>query len=420
MGQGLMSAGPTGTIATAKAGLHSLKIGNFRPAAPIVLAPMAGVTNAAFRSLCRSFGPDLIYVNEMVMAAAVLHRNNKTSRMMTFGADEHPRSLQIYGSDPVTLAAAVRQLCEEDLVDHIDLNFGCPAAKVTRRGGGAAVPARPRVLSAILRAAVGAASPYGVPVTAKFRMGLTDDMLTHIQTGQICADEGVAWIALHARTAEQHYAGSARWDAIGELKSAVTGIPVLGNGDIWEAADAVAMMAATGCDGVVVGRGCLGRPWLFGDLRLALSGEQVPPSRRLGEVCVVMAAHARLLAEHYEGAVDDRETLSRKRQALVPEGVSAAENRAMRDFRKHTSWYLTGYPVGPQVRREMAMVSSVAELEEMISRLNPNLELVAGGERITRGHSNGPIRVALPDGYLDDLDSCEIPDDDEVMALSGG
>jgi nifR3 family TIM-barrel protein len=397
-----------------------LQIGDFSPAAPIVLAPMAGVTNAAFRSLCRSFGPDLIYVNEMVMAAAVLHRNDKTLRMMTFGPEEHPRSLQIYGSDPATLAAAVRQLCEAGTVDHIDLNFGCPAAKVTRRGGGAAVPARPRVLEAILRAAVGAASPYGVPVTAKFRMGLTDDVLTYIQTGQICADEGVAWIALHARTAEQHYAGAARWEAIGELKAAVTGIPVLGNGDIWEAADAVAMMAATDCDGVVVGRGCLGRPWRFGDLVKALSGESVPGPRRLGEVCSVMVTHARMLVDHFAGAPDDREPSSRRRRALVPDGVSPAENRAMRDFRKHTSWYMTGYPVGPQVRRELAMVGSLAELQAVVDRIDPDLDLVPGGERITRGHSNGPIRVALPDGYLDDLNSCEIPDDDEVMALSGG
>jgi nifR3 family TIM-barrel protein len=401
-------------------GRQRLQIGEFSPAAPIVLAPMAGVTNAAFRSLCRSFGPDLIYVNEMVMAAAVLHRNDKTLRMMTFGPDEHPRSLQIYGSDPVVLAAAVRQLCEADAVDHIDLNFGCPAAKVTRRGGGAAVPARPRVLEAILRAAVGAASPYGVPVTAKFRIGLTDDLMTYIQTGQICADEGVAWIALHARTAEQHYAGAARWDAIGELKAAVTGIPVLGNGDIWEAADAVAMMAATDCDGVVVGRGCLGRPWLFGDLIAALSGAPVPGQRRLREVCTVMTAHARLLVEHFAGAPDDRESPSRRRRALVPDGVAPAENRAMRDFRKHTSWYMTGYPVGPQIRRELAMISSLAELDAVVDRIDPDLELVPGGERITRGHSNGPIRVALPDGYLDDLDSCEIPDDDDVMALSGG
>jgi nifR3 family TIM-barrel protein len=397
-----------------------LQIGSFSPAAPVVLAPMAGVTNAAFRSLCRSFGPDLIYVNEMVMAAAVLHRNDKTLRMMTFGADEHPRSLQIYGSDPAVLAAAVRQLCETNAVDHIDLNFGCPAAKVTRRGGGAAVPARPRVLEAILRAAVGAASPYGVPVTAKFRMGLTDDVMTYTQTGRICADEGVAWIALHARTAEQHYAGAARWEAIGELKAAVSGIPVLGNGDIWEAADAVAMMAATDCDGVVVGRGCLGRPWLFGDLVKALAGEPVPDSRRLGDVCNVMVEHAHLLVEHFAGAPDDREPHSRRRRTLVPDGVSPAENRAMRDFRKHTSWYMTGYPVGPQVRRELAMVSSLSELKAVVDRIDPDLELVPGGERISRGHSNGPIRVALPDGYLDDLDSSEIPDDDEVMALSGG
>jgi tRNA-dihydrouridine synthase len=195
---------------------------------------------------------------------------------------------------------------------------------------------------------------------------------------------------------------------------------VLGNGDIWEASDAVAMMAATGCDGVVVGRGCLGRPWLFGDLRQALSGAQIPGPRRLGEVCEVMFTHAQLLVDHFEGAPDDRDSPSRRRKALIPEGVSPAENRAMRDFRKHTSWYLTGYPVGPQVRREMAMISSLAELAGVIDGLDRNLELVAGGERITRGHSNGPIRVALPDGYLDDLDSCEIPDDDEVMALSGG
>ena len=133
-----------------------------------------------------------------------------------------------------------------------------------------------------------------------------------------------------------------------------------------------------------------------------------------------MFSHAQLLVEHFEGAPDDRDSPSRRRKTLIPEGVSPAENRAMRDFRKHTSWYLTGYPVGPQVRREMAMISSLGELAGVIHGLDPDLELVPGGERITRGHSNGPIRVALPDGYLDDLDSCEIPDDDEVMALSGG
>ena len=196
-----------------------LRIGDFVPAAPVVLAPMAGVTNAPFRALCRRFGPDLVYVNEMVMATALVHGNAKTARMMAFGPDEHPRSLQVYGSDPVMMGRAVDRVCGDGLVDHIDLNFGCPAAKVTRKGGGAAVPAKPALLRAIVGAAVAAASPYGVPVTAKFRIGLHDGLLTHLRAGRICADEGAVAIAVHARTVEQHYAGDARWDAIGELKA---------------------------------------------------------------------------------------------------------------------------------------------------------------------------------------------------------
>ena len=379
-----------------------LRIGDFTPAAPVVLAPMAGVTNRAFRAMCRSYGPDLVYVNEMVMATAVVYRNDKTERLMSFADDESPRSLQVYGSDPEMLGRAVHQVCEEGRVDHVDLNFGCPAAKVTRKGGGAAVPAKPRLLRAIVRSAVQAAAPYGVPVTAKFRMGLWDDLRTDITTGQICADEGIAWIALHARTVEQHYSGEARWEAIGELKAAVPGIPVLGNGDIWEASDAVAMMRATDCDGVVIGRGCLGRPWLFGDLVAVLNGGEAPPSRTLGEANEAMVRHARLLVEHYDGY--------------------GGENYAMRDFRKHTSWYMSGYPVGPAVRRELAQIDSVGQLEEIVGRLDPTCELVEGGERIKRGHTNGPRKVSLPDGYLerDESGDLVIPDDADVMALSGG
>lgn len=381
---------PTGTV------LGVFRIGPIEPVAPVVLAPMAGVTNAPFRTVCREFAPGLVYVNEMVMATALVRGNAKTERMVTFGADESPRSLQLYGSDPATMGEAVRRLCGAGRVDHIDLNFGCPAAKVTRKGGGAAVPAKPRLLQAILRAAVSGASPYGVPVTAKFRKGLTDDLLTFRTTGRIAAEEGVAAIALHARTAEQHYAGAADWDSIGELKDAVSEIPVLGNGDIWEAADALAMMRATGCDGVVVGRGCLGRPWLFADLVAVLNGLEPAPTPLLGAVVTTMRHHGGLLAEHL------------------------GENLAMRDFRKHTAWYFTGYPVGGETRRSFSNVSTLAELDDLIAALDPTLAVVPGGERIRRGHTNGPIRVALPAGYLDDPEDMTPPDDADVMALSGG
>ena len=403
--------------------MPSLRIGDFTPVAPVVLAPMAGVTNAPFRAMCRDYGPGLVYVNEMVMATAVVHGNAKTRQMMAFGPGESPRSLQIYGSDPAMLGRAVDHVCSEGLVDHVDLNFGCPAHKVTRKGGGAAVPAKPRLLDAIVRAAVDAAAPYAVPVTAKFRMGLWDELRTDITTGRICADAGVAWIALHARTAEQHYAGEARWDAIGELKAAVPEIPVLGNGDIWEAADAVQMMRQTGCDGVVIGRGCLGRPWLFGDLIEVLAGRPAPAPRPLGDVAAAMRRHAGLLVEHYEAngteVLEERRRRSGTRYArraalLTPEAC------ALRDFRKHTGWYLSGYPVGGEVRGQLAMVSSLAELDDLLARLDPRLELVAGGARIKRGHTNGPVKVTLPEGYLDDLDEFVIPADDDVMALSGG
>lgn len=375
--------------------VERLRIGPIELAAPVVLAPMAGVTNAPFRTLCRRYGPGLLYVNEMVMAIALVHGNAKTERMTTFAPDEQPRSLQLYASDPSSTTAAVRRVCERGLVDHLDLNFGCPAPKVTRRGGGAAVPLKRNLLRAILRAAVQSAAPFGVPVTCKFRVGVTDELVTFLDTGRIAEDEGCAAVALHARTASQHYSGAADWDRIAELKAAVTEIPVLGNGDIWEAADALAMIEHTGCDGVVIGRGCLGRPWLFGDLVAAFAGKAPPPPPRLGEVMADMAEHARLLVE-----------------LMGPFGV--------RDFRKHTGWYLTGYPVGPDLRRRFALVDSLAELDDLLAELDPSIGLPPGGNRIRRGHTSGPINVVLPDRFLDRLDDVTPPDDGGVDRLSGG
>jgi len=385
--------------------MKPLKIGNIELASPIVLAPMAGVTNAPFRTLCREFASGLMYVNEMVMATALVHGSAKTERMVTFAPDESPRSLQLYGSDPVMLARAVTKLCENDIVDHIDMNFGCPVAKVTRKGGGAAVPAKPNLLRAIMKAAVKAAEPYGIPVTAKFRIGVDEDLITYLNTGRIAEEEGIASIALHARTAEQHYSGTARWDAIAALKASVSSIPVLGNGDIWTAADAVRMVNETGCDGVVIGRGCLGRPWLFEDLADAFNGREVKAPRTLGFVVDVMKRHLRTLVEHFG---DD----------------SSGTSRGVRDFRKHVSWYLTGYPVGGEVRHRLATADSIATfdaiLDEMIERNGADMTVVEGGESLRRGKTSGPIKVSLPEGFRGCLDDMTVPDDDSVMAVSGG
>jgi nifR3 family TIM-barrel protein len=385
--------------------MKPLKIGDIELASPIVLAPMAGVTNAPFRTLCREFASGLMYVNEMVMATALVHGSAKTERMVTFAPDESPRSLQLYGSDPIMLARAVTKLCENDIVDHIDMNFGCPVAKVTRKGGGAAVPAKPNLLRAIMKAAVKAAEPYGVPVTAKFRIGVDEDLITYLNTGRIAEEEGIASIALHARTAEQHYSGTARWDAIAALKASVSSIPVLGNGDIWTAADAVRMVNETGCDGVVIGRGCLGRPWLFEDLADAFNGREVKAPRTLGFVVDVMKRHLRTLVEHFG---DD----------------SSGTSRGVRDFRKHVSWYLTGYPVGGEVRHRLATADSIvafdAILDEMLERNGADMTVVEGGESLRRGKTSGPIKVSLPEGFRGCLDDMTVPDDDSVMAVSGG
>jgi nifR3 family TIM-barrel protein len=372
-----------------------LTLGSLTVDPPVVLAPMAGVTNAPFRRLCRRYGGGL-YVSEMITARALVEGNAKTARMVSFAPDEQPRSLQLYGTDPAVMGEAVRRLAGEDRVDHVDLNFGCPAPKVTRRGGGAAVPVKRGLLRGIVRACVEAAAPYAIPVTMKFRMGVRDDVLTFLDAGRIGADEGVAAVALHARTAEQLYAGRARWAAVGELKAAVPTIPVLGNGDIWEAGDALALVAETGCDGVVVGRGCLGRPWLFADLAAAFAGKEPVPPPHLGEVTTVMVEHAQLLA------------------------AWMGEDAGMRDFRKHTGWYLTGYPTGPETRHRFANVCSLAELDDLVTSLDPGLALVPGGLRIRRGHTNGPRPVHLPHGWLDDPEDATPPEPEADALVSGG
>src|SRR5665648_667406 len=268
-----------GPVPVGRAVLPPLRIGPIVVDTPVVLAPMAGVTNRAFRRLCREHGAGL-YVAEMVTSRALVERTPESMRIIAHDDDERPRSVQVYGVDPATVGAAVRMLASEDRADHVDLNFGCPVPKVTRKGGGAVLPWKRDLFAAIVRAAVDAAAPYGVPVTVKMRKGIDDDHLTYLEAGRAAEDAGVAAIALHARTAADYYSGTADWDAIARLKEAVTSIPVLGNGDIWSAEDALAMVAQTGCDGVVVGRGCQGRPWLFADLAAASTAARTIAANR--------------------------------------------------------------------------------------------------------------------------------------------
>jgi nifR3 family TIM-barrel protein len=353
---------------------------------------MAGVTNIAFRRLCRTYGAGL-YVSEMVTARALVEGNAKTLGMASFGDDEPVRSVQLYGVDPRVMGDAVRRLVDEIGVDHIDLNFGCPAAKVTRQGGGAALPVHRRLFRAIVGAAVGAADP--VPVTVKLRTGVDRDHVTFLDAGRIAEGEGVAAVTLHARSAEQLYSGRADWRAIAELRSVVTSVPVLGNGDLWEAADALSMVEATGCDGVVVGRGCLGRPWLFRDLADAFAGRpiQAPPS--LGEIVGMMRAHAELLCDAF------------------------GEDLGVRQYRKHTGWYLTGFPVGSAIRRSLAQAGSLVEVLDLLDRLDPGLPFPPEAARMARGHTNGPRPVHLPSGWLDSVDDPTPPAGGDVL-VSGG
>ena len=383
-------------------GLDSLKIGPHAVWPPVELAPMAGITNPAFRTLCREHGAGL-YVCEMITATALVARNPKTMRMIRFAEDEYPRSIQLYGVDPVTVGRAVDMIVDEARADHIDLNFGCPVPKVTRRGGGAAIPWRRQLLRSLLHAAMTAAKGR-VPITMKMRIGIDDEHITYRDAGQIAQDEGLASVALHGRTAAQLYGGQADWTAIADLVELLD-IPVLGNGDIWEADDALRMVAQTGCAGVVIGRGCLGRPWLFADLASAFDGDpgrELPP---LSAVATTMRRHASLLLDEY-GSVS------------VDPSDPHARDRGIRDFRKHIAWYLKGFAVGGETRRALSLVGSLDELDVLLARI-PDQAFPADILGTPRGRSTSARKVALPYGWLEDRDSLAVPEGAE-LDISGG
>ncbi|CAG7379770.1 tRNA dihydrouridine synthase DusB [Mycobacterium avium subsp. paratuberculosis] len=377
-----------------------MRIGPIELASPVVLAPMAGVTNVAFRTLCRELERELVgtvsglYVYEMVTARALVERHPATMHMITFAPDESPRSLQLYTVDPATTYAAAKMIADEGLADHIDMNFGCPVPKVTKRGGGSALPYKRRLFGQIVAAAVRATQGTEIPVTVKFRIGIDDEHHTHLDAGRIAEAEGAAAVALHARTAAQRYSATADWEQIALLKQQVRTIPVLGNGDIYDASDALTMMAATGCDGVVIGRGCLGRPWLFAELSAAFTGSPPPTPPTLGQVADIVRRHGRLLAAHF------------------------GEDKGMRDIRKHIAWYLHGFPAGSELRRALAMVKTLDELDRLLDRLDGSVPFPdeATGPR---GRQGSPARVVLPEGWLDDPDDCTVPAGADIMHSGG-
>lgn len=380
----------------------TLQIGSLSLDSPVILAPMAGVTNVAFRTLCReqeiakTGTVSGLYVCEMVTARALVERNEKTLHMTSFAPDENPRSLQLYTTDPENTYRAAKMIVDENMADHIDMNFGCPVPKITRRGGGSAIPYKRRLFGNIVAAAVRATEGTDIPVTVKFRTGIDDEHLTHLDAGRIAVEEGAAAVALHARTAAQRYSGQADWSQIAGLKEHLdgSGVPVLGNGDIFAADDARRMMDQTGCDGVVVGRGCLGRPWLFAELSAELRGETVPREPTLGEVTRIIVRHMELLAEH------------------------DGEERAARDLRKHMGWYLRGFPVGGEVRAGLSQVSSAAELTEALAPWADS-DALADDADGARGRKGSPGKVALPEGWLDDPEDETVPVGAELMNSGG-
>lgn len=341
-----------------------------------------------------------IYVTEMVTGRALVERNAETLAMVEMDPDESPRSVQLYGVDPRVMGDAVRLLLDEDRADHIDLNFGCPVPKVTRKGGGAALPWKTELFRAMVREAVRAADGRA-PVTVKMRTGIDAEHLTYVEAGRAAAQEGAAWVALHGRTAADLYGGTADRDAIARLVEhlAPYGVPVLGNGDVWTAQDAVALVAGTGAAGVVVGRGCLGRPWLFGQLAAAFTGRPAPADPDLRGVVAVMRRHAELLVELY------------------------GEVKGVRDFRKHHAWYTKGFRIGSRTRQQLGLVDSLDDLDALVATMDLDQPFPEQAACSPRGRTSTARRVALPEGWLarrDDADAFLAELAGAELSASGG
>jgi nifR3 family TIM-barrel protein len=327
-------------------------------------------------------------VTEMVTARGYLMGHRRTIAMTEVQPGEGPHSVQVYGTDPADLQETSRRLAEEG-VEHIDLNLGCPVPKITRQGGGSAICVRPRLVARLVGAMVrGARAAAGngaepVPITVKMRKGLDETCLTYLDAARAAEGEGAAAVGLHGRTAAQLYAGLADWGAIARLKEELD-IPVLGNGDLLEGTDALRMMRRTGCDGVIVGRGCLGRPWIFREMVALFEGRAPLPSPRLGEVLDVLWDHGERLIAFF------------------------GEDVGLRQLRKWITWYTKGFPGSASLRGRLfgpQAPPDVAGLRALLGELDLEAPYPSASLRVRRGKGSRTQRVRLPHGYLEDRDS---------------
>jgi nifR3 family TIM-barrel protein len=310
-----------------------------RPDIPLYLAPMAGVSESPFRRICRRFGADVV-VTEFLSAEAIRRENGPTLAKLRFGADERPIGVQIFGADPAGMAEAAKLVSDVFQPEFIDINFGCPVKKVVKRNGGSGCLKDLGLVESVIRAVRGATH---LPVTVKIRSGWSEEMRNPVEIALRCQDAGATVLTLHPRTRAQMYSGSARWDEIAAVVDALE-IPVLGNGDIKTAEDAVEMQRQTGCTGVMIARGSFGQPWIFNQTRDLLEGRPKRPAPPVAERLAIALEHAHM-ADEYE---------------LDPRGAAV-------EFRKHLGWYVKGLAGSADLRKRLYAVTTVGEVEEIFA-----------------------------------------------------